>query len=54
MNFLLTTWEGGGCVPPMLTVAAGLLARGHRVRVMSDLANREEVEQSGATFVPWT
>ncbi len=38
----------------MLTVAAGLLARGHRVRVMSDLANREEVEQSGATFVPWT
>lgn len=53
MNFLLTTWEGGGNVPPMLTVASALLARGHTVRVACDAANREEVERSGARFIPW-
>jgi MGT family glycosyltransferase len=54
MSFLLTTWEGGGSVTPMLTVARKLAARGHRVRVMSDQVNRPETEASGATFVPWT
>ncbi|HVI88407.1 MAG TPA: glycosyltransferase [Dongiaceae bacterium] len=52
-NLLLATWEGGGSVGPALTAAAKLLARGHRVRVMSDQCNRPEVEASGATFIPW-
>lgn len=52
-NLLLTTWEGGGSVGPAVTAAAQLLARGHRVRVMSDRCNRPEVEAAGATFIPW-
>ncbi len=54
LRFLLTTWEGGGSVPPVLTVARKLLERGHGVRVMSDECNRPEVEAAGARFVPWT
>jgi MGT family glycosyltransferase len=54
MNFLLATWEGGGSVAPILTVAKKLAARGHQVRVMSDQVNRPEAEASGATFIPWT
>lgn len=54
MNFIIATWEGGGSVTPMLTVAAKLVAAGHRVRVMSDRVNRFEAEATGAAFVPWT
>lgn len=53
-SFLLATFEGGGSVPPMIGVAEKLIARGHRVRVMSDACNRPEVEAAGAAFVPWT
>jgi MGT family glycosyltransferase len=53
-NFLLATWEGGGSVTPMLTVARKLAARGHRVRVISDSVNRPESEAAGAAFTPWT
>lgn len=53
-SFLIATWEGGGSVPPALTVARKLLARGHRVRVMSDRCNRDEAEAVGAAFVPWS
>ncbi|HEV2365386.1 MAG TPA: glycosyltransferase [Caulobacteraceae bacterium] len=53
-SFLLATWEGGGSVAPMLTVARKLRAKGHRVRVMSDACNRLEAEAAGAQFVPWT
>ena len=52
-SFVLATFEGGGSVPPMIGVAEKLVARGHRVRVMSDACNREEAEAAGATFVPW-
>jgi len=53
MNFLFTTWEGGGNVTPMLETVRKLLARGHRVRVMSEECNRLESEASGATFITW-
>jgi MGT family glycosyltransferase len=53
MNFLLTTWEGGGNVAPALEVARKLLARGHRVRVMSEACNRPESEAVGAAFISW-
>lgn len=54
INFLLATWEGGGSVTPVLTVARKLADRGHRVRVMSDRCNRPEAEAAGAAFIPWT
>lgn len=53
-SFLLATWEAGGAVAPVLTVARKLLARGHRVRVMSDRATRTEAQAVGAEFRPWT
>ncbi len=37
-EFLLATFEGGGSVGPVLVIAQKLLARGRRVRVMSDEA----------------
>lgn len=54
LNFLFATWEGGGSVMPIITVARKLAERGHRVRVMSDACNRSEAEQAGARFIPWT
>jgi MGT family glycosyltransferase len=54
MRFLFTTFEGGGSIGPALTVVRKLLARGHRVRFMSDACNRSEAETVGAAFVPWT
>jgi MGT family glycosyltransferase len=53
MNFLFTTWEGGGNMTPMLEAVRKLLARGHRVRVMSEECNRPESEAAGATFIAW-
>jgi len=52
-NFLFTTWEGGGNVTPALVVARKLVARGHRVRFMSESCNRPEAEAAGTTFVSW-
>jgi MGT family glycosyltransferase len=54
LSFILTTWEGGGSVPPVLTVAEKLVSRGHSVRIMSDAVNRPESEAVGARFVAWT
>jgi hypothetical protein len=51
MNFLFTTWEGGGHVTPALEAVRELLARSHRVRVMSEECNRRESETAGGTNV---
>ncbi len=53
LNYLFTTWEGGGNVTPALEVVRKLRARGHRVRVMSEECNRPEAEAAGATFIAW-
>ena len=53
-SFLFTTFEAGGVVAPMLTIATRLVRRGHRVRVMSDDCNRAECEVAGVEFIPWT
>ena len=53
MNYLFASWEGGGNITPMLEVVRKLVARGHRVRVMSDECNRPESEAAGATFIAW-
>jgi len=42
-DFLFTTWQGGGNLPPALTAAARLLARGHRVT--QDTKYREAFER---------
>jgi UDP:flavonoid glycosyltransferase YjiC (YdhE family) len=52
-NILFTTWEGGGNVPPVITLARKLRARGHRVRLMSDEASREDAAAAGIAFHAW-
>jgi MGT family glycosyltransferase len=54
LNFLFTTFDGGGNVAPIMAPIEELVARGHRVRVMSDRMNRDEAEAVGARFVSWT
>jgi MGT family glycosyltransferase len=50
-RFLFCTWEGGGHVPPMVTVARRLAARGHAVTLLSDEANRSDA--AGLPFRTW-
>mgnify|MGYP002624312321 CR=1 FL=1 len=54
MNFLFATFEGGGSVGPMMTVARRLAERGHSVRVMSDACNRSDAEAINARFIGWS
>lgn len=53
LNFLFTSWEGGGNVTPAIEAARKLIARGHKVRFMSDDCNRDSAELIGAQFVSW-
>jgi len=53
MNYLFTTWEGGGNVTPMLEAVRKLISRGHRIRIMSEECNRPESVATGATFIAW-
>lgn len=52
-RLLFTLWDGGGNVPPVLSVAGALAGRGHDVRVLSDPSLRDAVAASGALHVPW-
>jgi MGT family glycosyltransferase len=52
-RFLLAVWDGGGCVPPLLSMAGALVARGHDVRVLGDPVLEPEVAAVGADFRPW-
>lgn len=52
-RFLFATWEGGGHVQPMLSVAAGLKRRGHAVLAISDAANAPDAAALGVEFRPW-
>ena len=54
LKLLFAAWEGGGSVPPVLTAAEKMIARGHHVRIMSDACNRRECEAVGSRFVPWS
>jgi MGT family glycosyltransferase len=53
-SYLFTSPDGGGTVPPTLSVAGALAARGHDVRVLGDPVLQPEVEAAGCAFVPWT
>lgn len=50
---LLCLWDGGGVVPPLLSVARALVDRGHRVVVLGDPTVEGEVETVGACFERW-
>jgi MGT family glycosyltransferase len=53
-QFLMTTWDGAGAVPPLMSVARALVGRGHGVRVLADPILRSEVEATGAEHLDWT
>ena len=53
-DFLMTTWDGAGTTPPLMSVARALVERGHGVRVMADPVLRGDVEAAGAEHVSWT
>ena len=46
-EFLMTTWDGAGTTPPLMSVANALVQRGHSVRVLADDLLRPEVRRSG-------
>jgi UDP:flavonoid glycosyltransferase YjiC (YdhE family) len=52
-EFLFVLWAGGGNVPPQLTLARRLVARGHRVRMLAPAVLRESIETAGIAFEPY-
>ena len=52
-RYLLAHWDGGGNTPPVLAVAVGLVARGHRVHLIADPALGVHAERCGLGFTPW-
>jgi MGT family glycosyltransferase len=53
-RYLFALSAGGGNVPPTLSVASALIARGHEVRFITDPVLEPEVRGIGADFVSWT
>ena len=53
-DILMTTWDGAGTTPPLMSVARALVGRGHSVRVLADPVLRPEIEATGAEHVSWT
>lgn len=53
-HFLFTLWDGGGSLPPELTVVRQLVAAGHNVTALGDPVIEPEVHAAGVTdFRPW-
>jgi MGT family glycosyltransferase len=52
-EFLFVLWAGGGNVPPQLTLARRLVARGHRARMLAPAVLRESIEAAGLAFEPY-
>ena len=53
-HYLFTQWDGGGSLPPELTVVRHLIAAGHTVTVLGDPVTESEVRAVGvADFRPW-
>ena len=50
-EFLMTTWDGAGTTPPLMSVARALVQRGHHVRVLADAVLRPDVEAAGACLL---
>ena len=52
-RYLFSATDGGGSVPPLLSVARALVERGHDVRVQLDRILHDEVRAAGAEPVDW-
>jgi MGT family glycosyltransferase len=52
-TFLFVVWAGGGNVPPQLTLARRLLARGNAVRMLAPAALRDRIEEAGLVYEPY-
>jgi MGT family glycosyltransferase len=53
-HYLFTQWDGGGSLPPELTVVRRLIEAGHTVSVLGDPVTEEEVRDAGVTeFRTW-
>lgn len=53
-RYLFAQWDGGGSLPPELTVVRRLVAAGHAVTVLGDPVTEAEVRSVGVTdFRPW-
>src|SRR6516165_8640421 len=46
-DFLFLVWDGGGNVPPVLSLGRQLAARGHRVRVLAPPTVEERIRAAG-------
>ncbi len=53
-HFLFTEWDGGGSLPPELTVIRRVVEAGHTVTVLGDPVMEAEVRATGVNdFRPW-
>lgn len=56
---LVLSWDGGGCVPPAINLAARLARRGHAVRLLGWPSMADRVRAAGVdfaaypSFTPW-
>jgi len=54
LDLLFATWEGGGTLLPVITVARKMRARGHMVRIMGEACQRADCAAADVPFVAWT
>ena len=53
-HYLFTQWDGGGSLPPELTIVRQLVSAGHAVTVLGDPVTEPEVRAVGVEdFRPW-
>lgn len=52
-RFLITTWDGGGNVPPALALGVRLRRRGHQVRLMASRSLAGVAAQAGLDWTPY-
>jgi MGT family glycosyltransferase len=53
-RFLFVSWDGGGNVPPELSLARRLRERGHSLRLLGDPTLEPEARAAGCEFSAWT
>ncbi len=53
LNIVVTGWEGGGNVPPVIEAIRAIAERGHKVRLVSDNSMAAEATRAGARHIPW-
>jgi MGT family glycosyltransferase len=53
LRFLLTSWGNPGNLNPLLTAARRLRQKGHHVRILGEVAQREETAKAGFEALSW-